>query len=223
MAGFLGQETVLIDVNHGPGAIAESLAQSVQAPRLRSRRVHRRRRRRARAGDEAGLTSPLCDAVMLAAALKLGRAGHPVLAGVFGIGCDAELTPAEVLGHLAEVAAQGGLCGARGLTAPVANGSRARSRQCLPRPAPRQSVPSAARAEPPRSGVEADPWSSLRPLRRRSISTSRSRWTRRTARPRGRGRREPGAGQPGAQRARGAHRARPRARGRGRRAGALNP
>jgi hypothetical protein len=43
-----------------------------------------------------------------------------VLAGVFGIGCDAELTPAEVLARLAVVAGEGGLCGARGLTGPVA-------------------------------------------------------------------------------------------------------
>jgi hypothetical protein len=57
---------------------------------------------------------------MLAAASKLGEAGIPVLAGVFGIGCDAELTPAEVLEQLARVAAAGGLCGSRGLTAPVA-------------------------------------------------------------------------------------------------------
>jgi hypothetical protein len=71
-------------------------------------------------GHEDGLSSPLCDAVMLAAASKLGQAGHPVLAGIFGIGCDAELTPDEVLAQLARVAAAGGFCGARGLTAPVA-------------------------------------------------------------------------------------------------------
>jgi hypothetical protein len=45
----------------------------------------------------------------------------PVLAGLFGIGCDAELTPAEVLARLAQVAAAGGLVGARGLTEPVAS------------------------------------------------------------------------------------------------------
>ena len=38
---------------------------------------------------------------------------------MFGIGCDGELTPAEVLERLAEVAAAGGLAGARGLTEPV--------------------------------------------------------------------------------------------------------
>jgi hypothetical protein len=120
MAGFLGQGTVLVDVNRGPAAISASLAEAVG--RLGCDLVvfidvggdvvaH---------GDEPGLASPLCDAVMLATASKLGQAGHPVLAGIFGLGCDAELTPAEVLGRLALVAAEGGLCGARGLTAAVA-------------------------------------------------------------------------------------------------------
>ena len=57
---------------------------------------------------------------MLAAAARLKNAGHPVLVGVFGIGCDAELTPSEVLARLGQVAAAGGLIGARGLTEPVA-------------------------------------------------------------------------------------------------------
>jgi hypothetical protein len=72
-------------------------------------------------GDESGLASPLCDAVLLAAAARLAAAeGPPVLGGVFGIGCDGELTPAEVLERLAEVGAAGGLAGARGLTPGVA-------------------------------------------------------------------------------------------------------
>jgi hypothetical protein len=121
MAGFLGQGTVLVDVNPGPGVIAASLGEAtarlgcdlvvfidVGGDVLAQ-------------GGEAGLSSPLCDAVMLAAASKLGDAGHPVLAGIFGIGCDAELTPAEVLGQLAIVASQGGFCGVRGLTGPVAD------------------------------------------------------------------------------------------------------
>jgi len=72
-------------------------------------------------GDEPGLRSPLCDAVMLAAGGRLSTSGQPVLLGVFGIGCDAELTPDEVLGRLSLVAEAGGLCGARGLTGAVAD------------------------------------------------------------------------------------------------------
>jgi hypothetical protein len=71
-------------------------------------------------GDEPGLRSPLCDALMLAAAARLSDAGRPVLAAIFGIGCDAELTTDEVLARLSDVAAAGGLGGARGLTEPVA-------------------------------------------------------------------------------------------------------
>lgn len=121
MAEFLGQPTLLIDVSGGPEAIAQGLATAAQ--RLRCDLVAfidvggdvlAR-------GDEPGLRSPLCDALMLAAAARLGRTGHSVLAGVFGIGCDAELTPDEVLARLADVAAAGGLCGARGLTGAVAD------------------------------------------------------------------------------------------------------
>jgi len=72
-------------------------------------------------GDEPGLRSPLCDAVMLAAAWLLGRAGCPVLVAIFGIGCDGELTTDEVLSRLADVASVGGFCGARGLTGSVAD------------------------------------------------------------------------------------------------------
>ena len=59
--------------------------------------------------------------MMLAAAARLVRAGRKVLAGIFGIGCDAELTPSEVLSLLARVADAGGWAGARGLTEPVAS------------------------------------------------------------------------------------------------------
>jgi hypothetical protein len=120
MAEFLGQQTVLIDVTPGPAAVAAGLGQA--AERLDcdllvfidvGGDVLAR-------GAEPGLRSPLCDALMLAAAARLHGAGYPVLAGVFGIGCDAELTPSEVLVRMAEVAAVGGLCGARGLTDPVA-------------------------------------------------------------------------------------------------------
>jgi hypothetical protein len=57
-------------------------------------------------GDEPGLGSPLCDAVMLAAAARLQEmGGPPVLAGIFGVGCDGELTPAEVFERLDKVGA----------------------------------------------------------------------------------------------------------------------
>ncbi len=120
MAEFLGQPTVLIDINAGPAEIAAGLAEAIAE--LKSDLLvlvdvggdviaH---------GDEPGLRSPLADAVMLAVGGRLSTSGQPVLLGIFGVGCDAELTPEEVLARLATVAEAGGLCGARGLTGPVA-------------------------------------------------------------------------------------------------------
>jgi hypothetical protein len=71
-------------------------------------------------GDEPGLASPLCDAVMLAAVDLLAAAGRPVLGGVFGLGCDGELSLGEIDARLAELAAAGAIAGARGLTPGVA-------------------------------------------------------------------------------------------------------
>jgi hypothetical protein len=121
MAELLGEETVLVDATLGPAAIADGLAAA--AGELEADLIvfldvggdalaH---------GDEPGLASPLCDAIMLAAAARLWKTRTiPVLGGIFGVGCDGELTPAEVLERLAEVADAGGFAGARGLTPPVA-------------------------------------------------------------------------------------------------------
>jgi hypothetical protein len=132
MAELLGEETVLVDATLGPAAIADGLAAA--ASELGADLIvfvdvggdalaH---------GDEPGLASPLCDSLMIAAAAHLAKRSVcpggglpaedavPVLGGIFGVGCDGELTPAEVLERLAEVAAAGGFAGARGLTAPVA-------------------------------------------------------------------------------------------------------
>jgi hypothetical protein len=116
MAEFLGQPVLLITLEQGPEAIASGVKEAasrferdllvfidVGGDVLAD-------------GHEPGLRSPLSDAIMLAAAARLQRAGHSVLGGVFGIGCDGELTPSEVLLGLGDLAAAGGLCGARGLT-----------------------------------------------------------------------------------------------------------
>ena len=117
MAGFLGEETVLVDVTRAPAAIAAGLGAAAHALGCDlvvfidvggDALAH---------GDEPGLASPLCDALMLAAGAQV--TGVPVLGGIFGTGCDGELTPAEVLDRVAEVAAAGGFAGVRGLTAPV--------------------------------------------------------------------------------------------------------
>ena len=116
MARFLGERTVLVDPNPGARAIADGLRDA--AERLGCDLIalvdvggdalaH---------GDEPGLSSPLADALMLAAGQHLQRDGLRVIAGVFGAGCDAELTPAEVLQRLSEVAGRGGWLSTCGLS-----------------------------------------------------------------------------------------------------------
>ena len=115
MARFLGEPVALIDPHGGPAGAAEGIEQA--AERLGCDAValvdvggdvlaH---------GDEPGLASPLCDAVMLAVARHLRL---PSVGVVFGPGCDGELTPAEVRARIAEVAAAGGLLRTWGLTPP---------------------------------------------------------------------------------------------------------
>ena len=117
LAGFLGEDVVLVDPNPGPAATGAALADA--AAQLGCDLVvlldvggdvlaH---------GDEPGLASPLADAVLLASARALHAAGIPTLGVVFGIGCDGELLPAEVLERLGEVAAAGGDLGDLALTA----------------------------------------------------------------------------------------------------------
>ena len=118
MAALLGSWVVLVDPNPGPAAVADGIAAA--ARRFDCDLVvlvdvggdvlaH---------GGEPGLSSPLCDAVMLAAAPLLAAQGVEVVGALFGAGCDAELTPDEVLERVAEVSAAGGLLGVWGLTPP---------------------------------------------------------------------------------------------------------
>ncbi len=114
VARHLGEPVLLLDPGGGPAAVAAGLADA--AAQLHCDLVvlldvggdvlgH---------GDEAGLASPLADAVCLAAAPALRAAGVTVLLAVFGAGCDGELDPDEVLERVAEVAAAGGLLGTWG-------------------------------------------------------------------------------------------------------------
>jgi hypothetical protein len=112
MAELLGEETVLVDANRGPAAIAAGLGGAAAALGCDlivfvdvGGDVLAR-------GDEPGLGSPLCDAVLLAVAVRLADAPGPgVVGAVFGIGCDGELTPDEVLARLTELERAGGQLG----------------------------------------------------------------------------------------------------------------
>ena len=125
MAGHLGRPVLLLDITHGPTAVARGLAEA--AVELECDLIvvldvggdvlaH---------GHEPGLASPLCDAIMLAAAAMLtdpeqvpddfGWRGE-VIAAVYGPGCDGELSPAEVLERIGGLGAADALLGAWGLT-----------------------------------------------------------------------------------------------------------
>jgi hypothetical protein len=125
MAGHLGRPVLLLDITGGPRAVAQGLSEA--AAELGCDVVvmldvggdvlaH---------GDEPGLASPLCDAIMLSAAASLadpgtsGQGGEqwrgPVVAAVYGPGCDGELSPDEVLERIEGLSAAGALLGAWGL------------------------------------------------------------------------------------------------------------
>ena len=120
MAGLLGEEVLLVDVTRGPRTIASGLAAAADGLGCDLLLFVDVGGDVLGHGDEPGLASPLCDALMLAAASHLADTGRAVLGAVFGAGCDGELPPAQVLERLAEVGAAGGLAGARGLTPAVA-------------------------------------------------------------------------------------------------------
>jgi hypothetical protein len=113
MAGVLDEPVLLVDPNGGPrraaaahDAAAEAMGCDVVALVVVGGDVLAH-------GDEAGLASPLCDAVLLAGSRHMRTR---TVGAVFGPGCDGELTPSEVLERIAEVATAGGLLGAYGLT-----------------------------------------------------------------------------------------------------------
>jgi hypothetical protein len=113
MANFLNEKTVIVDVSKGVLKISGGLQETadkldldlivgvdVGGDILAS-------------GEELGLRSPLCDAMMLAALrfLKI-----PTVIAVFAPGCDGELTLNELVKRFELVARNSGYLGARGIT-----------------------------------------------------------------------------------------------------------
>lgn len=120
MAGFLNRAVVLLDVTQGATALGDAIVGSANAldcDLVVSVDVggdvlaH---------GQEPNLASPLCDAILLAAAV---RAGEHVsgLGAVFGAGCDGELTTSEVLERIAGLARAGAWLGTWSLPADIAD------------------------------------------------------------------------------------------------------
>jgi hypothetical protein len=139
MAGLLGTETVLVDPGMGPARIAESLAQAAPLLGVDLFLFVDVGGDVLGAGSEPGLASPLCDAVMLAAATMLARGGAKVVGAVFGPSCDGELTVEELIGRLAVLAGTGALYGIEGLT-PSAVDEVERAAAVIPTEASAQAV-----------------------------------------------------------------------------------
>jgi hypothetical protein len=108
MAELLGEPTLLVDPHGGPAAMAAGLAGAAEALGADAVVLLDVGGDALAHGDEAGLASPLADAVALAAAPGLRERGLTVLGAVFGAGCDGELTPEEVAERVREVGAAGG-------------------------------------------------------------------------------------------------------------------
>jgi hypothetical protein len=120
VAAHLGAPTVLIDITEGPGGVANGIGSA--AERLGCDLVVYADvgGDAIAAGDEPGLGSPLCDAVMLAGGLRLADGPDAVVA-VLGAGCDGELELGEVLGRIAALAAVGAWIGTSSVVPAVAD------------------------------------------------------------------------------------------------------
>jgi hypothetical protein len=110
---------VLIDVSAGPRTAAEGVAAAASELDCDLALYVDVGGDAISSGAEPGLASPLCDAVMLAAA-DLAAARVTPLGAVFGAGCDGELTTDEVLGRIAELASAGSWLGAWGMPPDIA-------------------------------------------------------------------------------------------------------
>ena len=118
--GDAGAETVLIDVTAGAPGAAEGIAAAATELDCDLLVYVDIGGDAIAAGSEPGLASPLCDAVMLGAALRF--AGDlPAAAAVLGVGCDGELEPEEVLARVAALGRAGAWTGSWSVTAPIAD------------------------------------------------------------------------------------------------------
>jgi hypothetical protein len=128
VAGHLGADTVLIDVSRGAVGAAEGIRATAGQLACDAAVYVDVGGDALAVGDEPGLASPLCDAVMLAAGLRLSETLPGVL-GVLGAGCDGELTPEQVLDRVAALARAGAWTGTWSVTAEIADEVEAAARR----------------------------------------------------------------------------------------------
>ena len=120
MAAHLGTDTVLVSVSGGTAGAAAGLAAAIDELECDLLVCVDVGGDVLAGGEEEGLASPLCDAVMVAGALRVaGRVGS--LLAVIGPGCDGELTQAEVMGRVAELGRAGAWLGSWGLSPQIAD------------------------------------------------------------------------------------------------------
>lgn len=120
VAGHLGNPTVLIDVSEGAAGAEAGIAAAAGLLGCNLVVFVDVGGDAIAAGHEAGLASPLCDAVMIAAGHRLRHRVDGVLA-VVGAGCDGELTVDEVLARVATLARAGAWIGSSSVDPIVAD------------------------------------------------------------------------------------------------------
>jgi hypothetical protein len=106
VAGHLGSETVLIDITRGATGAAEGVQAAAADLGCDLAAFVDIGGDAIASGSEPGLASPLCDAVMLAAAIELDDR-LPTVGAILGAGCDGELEAGEVLDRVAALARVG--------------------------------------------------------------------------------------------------------------------
>lgn len=115
IAEFYGRETLLVDINNGAEEVVRGLldaADELDADLIIGIDVGGDA---IAFGSEPGIMSPLADAIMTASLSELAKT-MPTVMGVFGLGCDGELTMPELEKSIRKIAREGGLLGSWGIT-----------------------------------------------------------------------------------------------------------
>jgi hypothetical protein len=115
MAAHLGRPVLILDITPGPQALAQGISEAAEELGCDAVVLLDVGGDVLAHGHEAGLASPLCDAIVLAAGLFLAKSTD-VIGAVYGPGCDGELTPDEVLERITGLQSADALLGAWGLT-----------------------------------------------------------------------------------------------------------
>lgn len=112
VAEYYDSETVIVDINGGVKKTLRGLNEAIKKLGIDTVVGIDVGGDSLARGDEKGIRSPLADSIMLCVLRSLKvRTVH----GMIGYGCDGELTLDELHRNVAEIAAKGGLLGAKGM------------------------------------------------------------------------------------------------------------